>query len=180
MSKKETKRAEIIDELTTHFLETGLADTGLRRLGEMVATSDRMLLYYFENKDELITEILSKIGAGLAERLTEVFGNKPRAPAKALRLLWRTAKSDVFANELRLRVDLASRASRGDPLFGAIAEQMSANWKAWLAAILDVPKAQRAVLAGLIIGAVDGQLVLYPSDLSKGDAAIAKLARLLT
>jgi AcrR family transcriptional regulator len=178
-TKHAEKRTEIVATLASHFLEAGLGDIGLRRLAEVAGTSDRMLLYYFENKDELVTAVLSEIGRGLAETLGEIVGPTPLAPHRALALLWRTLKRDAFANQLRIWLDLSSQASRGDPLFGAIVSQMAAGWIAWLAAMLDVPKADKAPLAILMMGAVDGQLVLFPTDLSKGDAAIARLGKML-
>lgn len=183
MSRKDTKyaekRAEIVTTLAAHFLEAGLGDIGLRRLAEVADTSDRMLLYYFENKDELVTAVLSEIGRGLAETLGKIVGPSPLAPDRALALLWKTLKRDAFANQLRIWLDLSSQASRGDALFGAIVSQMATDWIAWLSAMLDVPKADKAPLAVLMMGAVDGQLVLFPTDPSKGDAAIARLVKML-
>ncbi|MDP2380149.1 MAG: TetR/AcrR family transcriptional regulator, partial [Pseudohongiella sp.] len=80
VSKKLDKRAEVIDLLTVHFLDTGLSDTGLRRLAEVAGTSDRMLLYYFANKDELLAAVLTHIAGGLSASLTQVFGTTPLSP----------------------------------------------------------------------------------------------------
>ncbi len=74
MAKKAAKRAEIIAKLAVHFLSSGLDDTGLRRLAEVAGTSDRMLLYYFENKDELVLCVLDHIGAGLSVEMARRFG----------------------------------------------------------------------------------------------------------
>lgn len=179
MSKKDVKRAEIVGKLAAHFLEAGLGDTGLRRLAKVAGTSDRMLLYYFENKDELVTAVLIEIGTALAATLDTTFGKGPLSPADALDALWGMVKSPTVANQLRLWLDLSSRASRGDPLFSAIVDQMTDGWIDWLAGLLDVPEKRRRSYAVLIMAAIDGQVVLFPSDLSRGDAAIAQLGDLL-
>jgi len=48
-----------------------------------------------------------------------------------------------------------------------------------LGAALAAPAEDRAALAALMMAAVDGQVVLHPTNLSEGDAAIATLMRLL-
>lgn len=179
MSKKEQKRAEIVEKLAVHFLEEGLDETGLRRLAEVAGTSDRMLLYYFENKDDLVAAVLIHIGGGLYGTLEAVFGTEPPPPAKALTMLWEMVKSPDFSVQMRLWLELSSKASRGDPLFTLVSDQLAEGWIAWLATMLDAPEEKRHPLAVLIMGAVDGMVVLFPKDLSRGDAAIEALAATL-
>lgn len=178
MSKKQNKRAEIIDLLAVHFLDTGLGDTGLRRLAEVAGTSDRMLLYYFENKDELVAAVLTNIVDGLTGALTELFGTTPRTPDKVLQTLWAAAKSEAFKPHLRLWLDLSAHANRGDPLLWVIAQQISTGWVEWMASLLAVPEAEKKATAALILAAVDGQLVLFPGEIARGEAAIKQLMSL--
>jgi AcrR family transcriptional regulator len=179
LSKRETKRAEIVGKLAIHFLEAGLGDTGVRRLAEVAGTSDRMLLYYFENKEEILAAVLGELGGGFTEVLDTVFGTEPLRPAEAVSKIWAMVRDEATAGQLRLWLDLSSRASRGDPFFGAIVEQMAEGWIVWLSGMLDVPAAEKRPLAELIMSAIDGHMVLFPTDLTKGDAAVAKLQDLL-
>lgn len=179
MDKKTARREQIIDRLSVHLLEHGLEDSGLRSMAQAVGTSDRMLLYYFENKEELLGAVLTQISSGLADDLGRVFGTDPIAPHRLLVMLWETLKGEDLAPQLRLWLDLSSRASRGDPLYGAVVAEISASWIAWMSGIVDVEKAQKRALATLIMGAMDGQSMLFPQDLSSGDPAIELLAELL-
>jgi AcrR family transcriptional regulator len=178
-TKKAAKRAEITDKLADHFLTAGLGDTGLRRLAEVSGTSDRMLLYYFENKDDLVAEVLVQIGTGLRQTLDSAFGTTRLAPAIALASLWEMVKSDEFAPQMRFFFDLSSRAGRGDPLLQTVVTQMGEGWIDWLSCILDVPEDRQRPLASLILGAMDGQVVLFPTDLSQGDEAMQLLRNML-
>lgn len=180
MSKKAAKRAALVRTLATHVLEEGLADTGLRRLAEVAGTSDRMLLYYFENKEDLLTAVLLHIANGLAEALHTAFGTTPLAPVDLLDRLWETMKSEAFAAQLRLWLDLSSQASRGHPLFGPIVNQIGTGWIAWLASMLDVAEEDKVALATLMLSTLDGQLVLFPKDPAQGDSAIQLLRAMLT
>lgn len=179
MTRRDEKRAKIVEKLARHVIEAGLGDTGLRRLAEVAGTSDRMLLYYFENKDEILGAVLTRIASGLAESLETILGTGPLAPARVLETIWETLKRDVFANQLRLWLDLSSRASRGDPFFGEPVARIREDWIAWLSGILDAPEADKAALAVLMMAAVDGQVVLFPGDLAMGDAAIQELVGML-
>lgn len=179
MAKRQDKRAEVIDLLAVHFLDTGLSDTGLRRLAEVAGTSDRMLLYYFENKEELVAAVLTHIASGLSESLTEMFGSRPLPPSTLLETLWAAAKSEAFQPHLRLWLDLAANANRGDPLLISISQQISAGWIEWMANLLAVPDVDKKATAALILAAVDGQLVLFPGEIARGEPAILQLIRLL-
>jgi AcrR family transcriptional regulator len=178
VSKKKNKRAEIVTLLAAHFLQTGLSDSGLRRLAEVAGTSDRMLLYYFENKDELVATVLRLIADGLTDALNELFGQLPKSPDHVLRTLWAAAKSDIFKPHLRLWLDLSTRAGRGDAMLLSLALQISAGWIEWMASLLAVPEAEKKATASLILAAVDGQLVLFPAEIACGDAAIQVLLSL--
>ncbi|MEX2333728.1 MAG: TetR/AcrR family transcriptional regulator, partial [Pseudohongiella sp.] len=160
MSKKDIRRTEIIAILAGHFLSSGLADTGLRRLAELTGTSDRMLLYYFDNKDELVSAVLAHVGAELAQTLNDVAGPGPLSPAQALEMLWRTARQGEFADHLRLFLDISSLANRGNEPYRTIATQLTGGWIAWMSAMLDYPEHDREALAALILATVDGQVVL--------------------
>jgi AcrR family transcriptional regulator len=96
VAKRQDKRAQVIDQLAVHFLNTGLSDTGLRRLAEVAGTSDRMLLYYFANKDELVAAVLAHIADGQAAALTQLFGTARSAPDKLLETLCVAAKIQAF------------------------------------------------------------------------------------
>lgn len=179
MAKKEAKRAEIVEKLASHIVSAGMADTGLRRLAEVAGTSDRMLLYYFDDKEDLIATVLTRIGAGLGETLSARFGSAPKPPAEVLRFTWSLVKSDAVADQLKLWLDLSSLAGRGDAFFAGIVDAIAEGWIEMISALLDVPQNEQRPFAIMMMAAVDGQVVLFPTDLSKGDAAIEALSRLL-
>ena len=68
--KPDTKRADIIERLTAYVLAQGLSASSLRPLAKAAGTSDRMLLYYFKDKAEIITAVLEQISAQLVEMVS--------------------------------------------------------------------------------------------------------------
>jgi AcrR family transcriptional regulator len=175
---REARRVEIVEKLARHVLRAGLRETGLRRLAAVAGSSDRMLLYYFADKDEILTAVLTRIAAELTGALDALLGGSPLPPARALEAVWEALKRGD-TDHLELWLELSSRASRGDRFFGAIVARIREDWVARLSRILDVPDEERAPLAILLMAAVDGQAVLFPTDLARGDAAIRAHVRLL-
>ena len=51
------KREEIVQRVAQHLVAKGFQDSGIRALAASAGISDRMLMYYFDSKDELITQL---------------------------------------------------------------------------------------------------------------------------
>ena len=51
-------RETLLPLLAAYVLENGLADVSLRPLAKAAGTSDRMLLYHFGSKEELVAALL--------------------------------------------------------------------------------------------------------------------------
>jgi len=68
--KKQAIRAAV----AAHLISTGLTGHGIRALASAAGTSDRMLIYYFGSKDELLHESLMLVVEGLALQLGQEIG----------------------------------------------------------------------------------------------------------
>ncbi|OQS13488.1 TetR family transcriptional regulator [Nocardia donostiensis] len=53
------KRAELLDAVVGYIAEHGLTDLSLRPLAAELGTSSRMLIYYFNTKEELLVQALA-------------------------------------------------------------------------------------------------------------------------
>ena len=84
VSKNDTRRAEIIQRLTDYVLAEGLSAASLRPLAKAAGTSDRMLLYYFNDKAQIITAVLEQISARLVELISARTASEP-LPLEQLR-----------------------------------------------------------------------------------------------
>ena len=51
------RRGELLDRMAAHLLAHGLEGANLRPLARAAGTSDRMLLYYFADKEELFAQM---------------------------------------------------------------------------------------------------------------------------
>ncbi len=65
------RREEIIELIADHLLAEGLGAATLRPMAEAAGTSDRMLLYYFADKGELLTATLTRVAARMVSLLDD-------------------------------------------------------------------------------------------------------------
>ena len=63
MTIRAQRREMVLERMCDHVLVNGLASATLRPLAAAADTSDRMLLYYFDDKDDVMTAVLEHIAA---------------------------------------------------------------------------------------------------------------------
>ena len=152
-NKSEARRAVIIDRLADHVLQHGLIAASLRPLAKAAATSDRMLLYYFTDKAEIIGATLQRI----AERMTLILAARSAQTPLPLEQLTSQLTAMVLEEQfwpyMCVWLELASRAGRGDPLYVPIASAIGAGFLAWGEGQLDSvnPDARSREAATLLI-----------------------------
>jgi AcrR family transcriptional regulator len=172
MPKPDTHRADIVECLADYVLANGLSASSLRPLAKAAGTSDRMLLYYFKDKSEIITAVLQLISARLVSRLGERAAPEPM-PIDDLR---RQFADILFVNDLwpymRIWLEVASKAAMGDAYYRAVGEQIGRGFLEWGKAQLKSDnEAQRDIDAAKLLVSIEGMLVLKSLGL---DDVVAK------
>ena len=154
MASKAAKRGELAERIAHLLLRAGVAQIPLRDLAADLGTSDRMLLYYFTDKDDLVVSSLSIVSADLARRLEEIAPIGRQSPGDLLLLLLEVLKSELFRPVMNVWADIAARGGRGEQPFQEIAAASVARWLEWLEQRLAVTDAQRRRDAAVTILAV--------------------------
>ena len=157
----EDRHSAILDSLADHVLEHGLSASSLRALAAAAGTSDRMLLYYFKDKTELIAATLTRI----AERLMGILdGERAKVQKPVAELQAELAEvlfSDRFWPFMRLWLEIASLSAKGDPLCRATGGQIGRAFLAWGATQIEAPDAQvRERDAARLLLTIEGMLLL--------------------
>lgn len=158
MSIRDEQRERVAERLAEHLLATGLTQTSLRALARAAGVSDRMLLYYFADKAEVLAAATARIAAqsvaGLAGALPE---GKRLPPRELIMLAVQLTTGPDMRRFMRLWVEMIGAAAKDEEPFVTISAQVLDGFKQWLAARLDVPEgSDRAATAGAIIALVDG------------------------
>jgi len=158
MSIKDDQREKVVERLAGHLLETGLAKTSLRELAKAAGVSDRMLLYYFADKAEVLSAAAIRVADQVARDLDATLPPGVRlAPGPMIELSAEMTASPQMRRFMRLWVEMIGAAARQEAPFDTIAAQILANFRTFLMPRLDVPEGtDREALAGAIIAMVDG------------------------
>lgn len=134
MSIREARREAAIERMADHVLAEGLAGASLRPLARAVGTSDRMLLYYFRDKDELLAVTLERVALRLAALLEAAVPAGTRLPPETLlQAVWMGMSSPAMQPFLRVWLELAAGSARGEQPHRETAGRIADLFHAWLA-----------------------------------------------
>ncbi len=158
MSVRDEQREAVVERLAAHLLETGLSRTSLRQLAAAAGVSDRMLLYYFADKAEVLSAVMARVAGELSMRLAEAIpGEAPLKPSILVRRAAAFTTGPEMRGFMRLWVEVVAAAARGEAPFPAIVAQVMAGFRLWVDARLDLPAgADREATAAAIIAVIDG------------------------
>lgn len=167
MSKHDVRREELVQKLADHLLSQGLQAASLRALANAACTSDRMLLHYFENKEEIITATLNVVNQRLLFMLESARGE--RLPQAALlSKLTSMLKDPIVKPYLQLWLELAARASRDEEPYLSISRTIGEGFLSWISTSLKVRReSERTSVAAHTLATLEG-LVLLDSIGLKG------------
>jgi AcrR family transcriptional regulator len=127
-----TRREELAEAATDYALENGLIGLSLRPLAEALGTSDRMLLYHFDDKDDLVATILRTTSERSARGLHEL------PPSRDLRSavldLWRAVTTGPQERCQRLYVEAAALGLFGSEPYASVVRETNRRWVAAVSA----------------------------------------------
>jgi AcrR family transcriptional regulator len=156
MSIRDDRRTAALARITRHLLETGLPGSGLRSLAQAAGVSDRMLLYYFANKNEVLTLALRLLAAEMAAALDQTIPASPKRGFPELRREIREAvRGGALRPFMRLWLEIVSRAARDEPPYRDLAGQIADGFATWIALRLHgAHEADPALLLATVEGIV--------------------------
>ncbi|MEO1406795.1 MAG: TetR/AcrR family transcriptional regulator [Pseudomonadota bacterium] len=182
MAKKDVQRSKALEKIQAHLLETGLAQTGVRQLAAAAGISDRMLLYYFDDKTDVLASALSGISANVVMTLsTAVPADQKMTASDLVSTATALTKGDAMRAEMRLFVECVAAAARGEAPYESVAKQIMEGFLVWVDAHLDIEDAdERKSTAAMILALIDGIALLeICTDEQRGDMAVDAAIRLL-
>lgn len=161
MTSREERREAAIERMADHLLAEGLSGASLRPLAAAAGTSDRMLLYYFRDKDELLAATLERVAARLVAGLEAALpAGQPLSRDALLRAAWAVVGSEALKPFARLLLELAAASAGGRQPHAGIAARLVEGFHAWTAARLDVPEGSRSGEAARLLVTIEGMLFL--------------------
>jgi AcrR family transcriptional regulator len=175
MGHKHTKE-EILAGAVLSAFDDGLASLSFGRVAKQMGISDRIVVYYFPTKEDLIGEVLMAVGIRLQETLATAFTARAADHIALLRRAWpilATADADpVFALFFEAG---GLAASRTEPYYSLVPQLMAA-WIEWTAELIDGPPTRRRSEAEAAVALLDG--LLFMRQLAGHDVASRAAKRL--
>jgi AcrR family transcriptional regulator len=159
--KSDDRRAALLDRMADHLLAHGISESSLRPLAKAARTSDRMLLYYFSDKAEMITATLEHIALRLGKVLAQQGASTSLPIDQLTPKLFDLLCADSLWPYMRLWLEIASLAAKGDPICRTVGEKIARGFLDWGAAQLDSPMAEaRARDAARLLVTIEGMVLL--------------------
>lgn len=179
MGIRDDQREKVVDLLSAHLLETGLSQTSLRQLAAAAGVSDRMLLYYFSDKADVLTAAMARLAGELAMRLGSALPEQERLlPADLVLHATAFSTQPEMRRFMRLWIEVVAAAARNEVPFVSIAGQIASGFRLWVDARLDVPPgADRDAVASAVVAIVDGLALI---DICDGNDMAPRMADALS
>lgn len=114
LQKTDERRKEIVNAVAQHLVKEGFRNSGLRALAKSIGISDRMVMYYFETKDDLIAAAITSIGENLAEGMEQSLPPGLSTAPQVLDALLCQEKTEEVKAILQLWFEIVGLAMRGD------------------------------------------------------------------
>ena len=120
------RRAELAQLATDYVLEEGLIGLSLRPLAAAIGTSDRMLIYHFGSKDQLVASVLGVSSKRAAAQIREL---KPATSVRQAVLdLW-VASTGVEQQQCqRVYVEAAALGLFGHEPYASVVRDANGVW----------------------------------------------------
>lgn len=177
MTAPRLSREILLPRLAAHVLAHGLADASLRPLARAAGTSDRMLIYHFGSKEQLVADLLDHLAAMFAATLDQVFP-QDRAESRGdciARVLAVTGQG-AFQPFMRVWWDIVSGCAAGNAAYLGAAGRMMDPLLQWVVDHLPEDDPDPEGGARMVLTYIEGAQML--AAVGRGDIPHAGLASL--
>ncbi|QNN51227.1 TetR/AcrR family transcriptional regulator [Nocardioides mesophilus] len=176
MPRESARRDEIVEAATDYVLAQGLIGLSLRPLAAALGTSDRMLLYHFTSKDDLVAAVLRASNDRSVAQIRALPASSD--VRSAVRRLWEAMCTTQLLGCQRAYVEAAALGLFGQEPYASVVREANEVWVAALAEHLvssGAPSARARRATALLDAAFTGFLLDLPLD--EGDPAQQQAVR---
>jgi len=153
-------REDILGGALAVAFADGLSQLTFGRVAKRLGISDRVVVYYFPSKDELVSDVLVAVGTQLQQTLEPVFGSPAADYLELVRAAWPVVAQPDADAVFALFFEANGLAAAGREPFRTLVPQLVDAWITWAAAYFQGTPAQRRTDAETAIALLDGLLLL--------------------
>jgi len=159
MGHKYTKEELLAAAIDVAFAD-GLSQLSFGRVAKHVGTSDRVVVYYFESKDVLISEVVLALGFELQSTLAAAFDDSITDHVAMLRAAWPVLTTPDADRVFSLFFEANGLATAGREPYATLVPQLVTAWIEWAATVISGSAQHRRTEAETAIALVDGLVLL--------------------
>jgi len=159
MGYRHTK-GEILDGALAVAFADGLSQLTFGRVARQLGISDRVVVYYFPSKEDLVGEVLVSVGIQLQQALEPAFGSPATDHLALVRAAWPIMAGAGAGAVFALFLEANGLAAAGREPYRTLVPQLVEAWIDWAAEHLDGTPTQRRTEAETAIALLDGLLLL--------------------
>ena len=127
---------DLLDAIVDHLTSEGVADLSLRPLAKAVHVSPRILLYYFDSKEELMVKALARLRERQRTTYDSIRDANFTTPSDSCRAIWKEMSSAKSEPLFRLFFEAYSMALHHPQTFGDFLRTAVDDWVKFIAASL--------------------------------------------
>lgn len=131
MNRFDVKKKLITEEVAKYLLEYGIKSASLRNIGEYGTVSNRMLLHYFRDKEEMITEALLHITDDLINFIKKSSSTQ-LSLEQMLIYVAKMLKTKELEPYIRIYLELISFSSKQEEPYFSIAKKIANFFSIWI------------------------------------------------
>jgi len=132
MSRSEAQKAYFLEKIADAILDRGIAGSNLKALARYAGTSDRMLVYYFKDKTEMINATLDVLEARLSAALDEYVPAETAHFEPLLKDVIGILDGEVLRPYMVLRLEIAGLILRGNEAYRSGEEGLKSTILSWI------------------------------------------------
>lgn len=159
MGYRHTK-AEILDGALVAAFDEGISQLTFGRLAKRLGVSDRVIVYYFPTKDDLISEVLAAVGLRLQATLAPTLSSPSADHREFVRSAWPVVAVEEADPVFRLFFEAAGLAAAGREPYRTLVTPLIGAWIAWAGEFVTGTAAHRRREAAAAIAVLDGLLLI--------------------
>lgn len=167
---------DILQGALDAVFDEGLSQLTFGRLAKRLGISDRIVVYYFPTKDDLITEVMGAVGVRLQVTLAEAFTAAAADHVELARTAWPVLAHRDADPIFALFFEANGLAAAGREPYRRVVTGLVDAWIEWLATFFTGEPAARRAESEAAIALLDGLLLVR--QLAGPEAADRAAARL--
>ena len=157
-------------------LDEGLSQLTFGRLAKRLGISDRIIVYYFPSKDDLISEVIVAMGLQLQQTLAAAFTTPAADHRELMAAAWPVVATPESDRVFALFFEANGLAAVGRAPYRDLVPALVQTWIDWAAGFIDGTPAQRRKEAETAVALLDGLLLLRQlAGPEAGDRAAATM-----